>query len=51
MRKKYLIDMIGLNAAKNISYTEKCLKQKLQRNKILKKISLDAYLYVPQEWS
>ncbi len=43
--------MIGLNTAKNTHYIEKCLKQKLRRINFPKKISLDTYLYVPQEWS
>ncbi len=44
----YLIDMIRLNVAKNTNYIEKCLKQKLCKLHFLKKISLNAYLYVPQ---
>ncbi len=43
--------MLGLNAAKNTDYMEKCLKQKLHRIKFPTKNSVEAYLYLHQEWS
>ncbi len=42
---------LGLEAGKNSDYTEKCLKQKLHGAKFPKKTPVDAYLYLPQEWS
>ncbi len=43
--------ILGLNAAKNTDYIEKCFEQKLRRIKVPKKNSVDEYLYVPQELS
>ncbi len=40
--------MIGMNAAQNVNYIEKYLKQKLRRIKFPKKNLLDAYLYAPR---
>ncbi len=40
-----------LNAAKSTSYIEKCFKQKLSEIKFPTKNSLDAYLYLTQEWN
>ncbi len=42
---------LGLNAAKIIDYIEKCFKRKLRRIKFPTKNSVDADLYLPQEWS
>ncbi len=42
---------LGLNAAKNIDYFEWCFKRKLHRIKFYTKNSLEAYLYLLQEWS
>ncbi len=47
----YSTDKTRLNTAKNTNYIKKCLKRKLRRINFPKKISLDTYLYVPQEWS
>ncbi len=42
---------LGLNAAKNIDYIEKWFKRKLCKIKFLTKYSVEAYLYLPPEWS
>ncbi len=39
------------NVAKNTDYIKKWFKQKLFRIKFTTKNSVDAYLYLPQEWS
>ncbi len=39
----------GLNAAKNTDYIKISFKQKVFRIKFPTKISVDAYLYLPQE--
>ncbi len=41
---------LGLNAAKNIDYNEKWFKQKSRKIKFLTKNSVEAYLYLPQEY-
>ncbi len=41
---------LGRNAAKSTDYIEKCFKQKLRRTKFPAINSVDAYLYLPQEW-
>ncbi len=43
--------ILGLNVAKNISYIEKCYKQKLHRIKYPTKNSVDVCLYLPLAWS
>ncbi len=40
-----------MDAAKNTDYHQKILKQKLLRIKFPTKNSVDAYLYLLQEWS
>ncbi len=42
---------LELNMAKNIDYIEKCSKQKLHTIKFPTKKLMDAYFYVPLEWS
>ncbi len=42
---------LALNTAKNIDYIEKCFKRKLSIIKFPAKNSVDAYLYLSQEWS
>ncbi len=42
---------LGLNAAKIIDYIEKCFKRKLHIIRFPAKNSLEADLYLPQEWS
>ncbi len=43
---------LGLNTAKNTDYIEKLAWNKsCAELNILEKIPLDAYLYLPQEWS
>ncbi len=42
---------LGLNATKIIDYIEKCFKRKLRRIKFPAKKSVEADLYLPQEWS
>ncbi len=46
--KKFTLE---LNAAKNISYIEKCFKQNLHGIKFSTKNSAYAYLYLPLGWS
>ncbi len=42
---------LGLNAVKSSDYIEKFFNQKLAKIKFLTKNSVDAYFYLPQEWS
>ncbi len=42
---------LALKAAKIIDYIEKCFKQKLRRIKFSAKNSVEADLYLPQEWN
>ncbi len=42
---------LGLNAAKNIDYIEKCFKQKLRRIKFPIRDSEDVCFYLSQEWN
>ncbi len=43
--------ILRLNAAKNIDYIEKWFKQKLRKIKFPTKNSVEAYAYLPMEWS
>ncbi len=43
--------ILELNAARNMDDTEKCFKQKLHGIKFAMKNSVDAYHYLPLEWS
>ncbi len=42
---------LGPNATKNTCHIKKCLKQKLFRIKFHTKNSVNAYFYLPQEWT
>ncbi len=42
---------LGLNVAKNIDYIEKRFKRKLRKIKFPTKNLVEAYLYLPLEWS
>ncbi len=39
-----------MNVAKSTDYIKNCFKQKLFRIKFVTKNSVDAYLYLPQDW-
>ncbi len=41
---------LGLKTARNTNYIKNCFKQKLLRLKFPTKNSVDAYLYLSQEW-
>ncbi len=48
MESRFILE---LKVAKNSEFIKKCLKQKLFEIKFPTKNSVDAYLYLGQEWS